>query len=78
MNEIGKDIRDRTFGFAVRMTKLVNALPSTVSGRVMARQLMRAGSSVGANVEEAQGAGTKKDFARRMNIARSEAREAHY
>jgi len=78
MNEIGKDIRDRTFDFAVRMTKLVNALPSSVSGRVIARQLMRAGTSVGANVEEAQGAGTRKDFARRMNIARSEAREAHY
>ena len=39
---------------------------------------MRSGTSAGANVEEAQGAHSRKDFARRMNIARTEAREVLY
>jgi four helix bundle protein len=44
----------------------------------VARQLARCGTSVGANVEEAQGAHSRRDFARRMNNARTEAREALY
>ena len=74
----GRDIEERTFQFAVRVTKLVGALPRSVAGGVVARQMMRSGTSVGANVEEAQGSGSKKEFARRMNIARSEAREVLY
>ncbi len=73
-----RDIEERTFQFAVRIVKLVNAIPRSVPGAVVARQLMRAGTSVGANVEEAQGSQSKKDFTRRMNIARSEAREVLY
>ena len=73
-----RDIEQRTFQFAVRIVRLVNAIPHTTAGHVMARQLVRSGTSVGANVEEAQGAQSKKDFARRMNIARSEAREVLY
>ena len=42
------------------------------------RQLARCGTSVGANVEEAQGSHSKREFIRRMNIARSEARETLY
>ncbi len=72
------DIVERTFRFAVRIVKLVTALPKSVAGGVMARQLMRSGTSVGANVEEAQGSHSKKEFARRMGIARSEAREVLY
>ena len=45
---------------------------------MIAQQVMRAGTSVGANVEEAQGSQSKKDFTRRMNIARAEAREVLY
>lgn len=43
---------------------------------MFARQIARAGTSVGANVEEAQDSPSRKDFARRLNIARCEAREA--
>ncbi len=42
------------------------------------RQLVRAGTSIGANIEEAQAASSKKEFCRRVEIAQSEAREAHY
>lgn len=73
-----RDIEERTFTFAVRIVKLVNAIPRTTVGAVAARQLVRSGTSVGANVEEAQGSHSKRDFAHRMNVARREAREALY
>lgn len=73
-----RDIERRTFEFAVRAVRLVNALPATTAGTTMARQIMRSGTSVGANVEEAQGSHSRKEFARKMNIARSEAREVLY
>lgn len=73
-----RDITERSFRFAARIVGLVGALPKTVAGNVIARQVMRAGTSVGANIEEAQAASTKKEFSRRMEIAQSEAREVHY
>ncbi len=72
------DIQKRSFALAVRVVKLVRHLPSDLAGRTLARQLARSGMSVGANVEEAQGAHSRRDFARRMNIARAEARETLY
>ena len=51
------------------------------SGRVsstLANQLLRSGTTVGANVEEAQGAESKRDFAHKYSIACKEARETHY
>lgn len=72
------DIQRRSFEFAIRIVKLVRHLPSDIGARTVARQLARSGMSVGANVEEAQGAHSRADFARRMNIARAEAREALY
>jgi four helix bundle protein len=78
MESCGRDIQERTFKFSVRIVKLVDALPGSVAGGVIARQVMRAGTSVGANVEEAQGSHSKRDFTRRMNIARAEAREVLY
>ena len=73
-----RDITERSFGFAARIVRLVDSLPHTVAGNVIAKQVMRAGTSVGANVEEAQGASSKKEFSRRMEIAQSEAREVLY
>jgi four helix bundle protein len=49
-----------------------------VASQVIARQLARSGTSVGANVEEAQGSHSKAEFVRRMNIAHSEALETRY
>lgn len=71
-------IRDRTFRFAVRVLNLVRVLPRDHAGSVVGRQLARSGAAIGANIEEAQGAHSRRDFARRMNIARTEAREALY
>ncbi len=72
------DIQERTFQFAVRVVKLVNRLPRTVAGMEVGRQLVRAATSVGANVEEADAAESRRDFVHKMRIAHKEAREARY
>lgn len=77
-NEKPKDISERTHAFAVRMVKLVNAMPKSIAGLAIARQLIRSGTSVGANVHEARGSSSKKEYCRRMKIARSEAQESLY
>ena len=73
-----REIQRRTFLFAARIIRIVRALPRDLTGQVVARQLVRCGTSIGANVEEAQGSQSKAEFARRMNIALSEARETLY
>jgi four helix bundle protein len=71
-------IQDRSFDFAVRIIKLANRLPENKTGYVVGKQLLRSGTSIGANVEEAEAAFTKSLFCFKMNIALSEARETHY
>ena len=74
-----KPITERTFDFAVRIVKLAQSLdekPGT--SRILANQLLRSGTSVGANVEEAQGGQSKADFISKMSIALKEARETLY
>ena len=73
-----RDIVERSFAFAVRTLKMVRAMPRDLAGSALAKQVVRSGTSIGANIEEAQGASSKKEFARRMNIARAEARETLY
>ncbi|RMF77225.1 MAG: four helix bundle protein [Planctomycetota bacterium] len=70
--------RDRTFQFSLRVIRLIRALPRDAAAAVIARQLARSATSVGANIEEAQGSDSRRDFTRRMNIARRESREALY
>ena len=69
-------IFERTFNFAVRITKLCNYLdkqPGTP--HLLAAQLFRSGTSVGANIEESQSAESGKDFISKQSISLKEARE---
>ena len=76
--EVPYDIRERTFQFAVRIIRAVRCLPDDGATRVVAYQLVKAATSVGANVEEADGAESTRDFVHKMSIARKEARESRY
>jgi four helix bundle protein len=83
MNSLNQDqhqnILDRTFRFAVRITKLCIFLDSRGgTGRVLGSQVVRAGTSVGSQVEEAQAAESTADFISKMSIGLKEARETHY
>jgi len=72
------DIKERAFLFAVRIVKMVNGLPRTTAGIGLGRQVIRSGPSIGANLEEADGAESKKDFVHKVGMARKEARETRY
>ena len=71
-----RDIRERTFDFALRIVKLCQLLDSQPGvGRTLGRQLLKSGTSVGANMEEAQAGQSKLDFISKNAIALKEARE---
>ena len=73
-----QDIVERTFDFAVRIIKLCVKLDERPGvGRVMMSQILRSGTSVPSNVEEAQAAQSRADFNSKMSIALKEARETH-
>jgi len=74
-----RDITERTFEFAARVVALCRAVRGRdVATRVIIGQLMRSGTSVGANVEEAQASHSRADFAAKCSIACKEARETRY
>lgn len=72
------DIDKRTFEFGIRIIKLVSALPKTTAGIPVGNQIIRSGTSIGANVQEALGGHTKTEFTYSMNIAKKEARETRF
>ncbi|MBI1812062.1 MAG: four helix bundle protein [Nitrospirae bacterium] len=71
-------IQERTYEFAIMVVKFVKKLPANTGGFVIGRQLIRSGTSIGANIEEATGAFSKDDFIFKMNIALKESRETNY
>jgi len=73
-----EDIKARTFRFALQIIALVEKLPNTISATTIGKQLVRSGTSIGANVEEATAAHSKSDFIYRMNISLREARETFF
>jgi four helix bundle protein len=74
-----RDIEERTFKFGVRIIKLCQFLEKkSWANSTLGRQLLRSGTSIGSNVEEAQAAESRADFASKNSIALKEARETHY
>jgi four helix bundle protein len=74
-----RDIRERTFSFALEILRLCRSLDSkSRSLRILAQQLLRSGTSVGENVQEAQAGQSRPDFISKYNIALKEARETLY
>ncbi len=71
-------IRDKSFEFAVRIINLSIYLRSVKNEYVLSKQILRSGTSIGANVEEATGGISKADFKNKLSIAYKEARETHY
>ena len=77
-NQAPRDIQERTFEFGIRIVKLVDRLPRTLSATEIGRQVLRSGASIGANMEEAKGAESKPDFIHKTSTAYKEARETYY
>ena len=72
------DFKKRTKQFALRILKLVEALPNTVAGGIIAGQLVRAGTSVGSNYRAACRGRSKAEFIAKLGIVEEEADESAY
>ncbi|KAF2518604.1 four helix bundle protein [Flavobacterium salilacus subsp. salilacus] len=71
-------IQQKSYVFAIRIVKLYKYLVEDHKEFVLSKQLLRSGTSIGANVEEAIGGQSRKDFASKLAIAYKEGRETHY
>jgi len=78
MGEKENIIRERTYNFALRIIRLVGKLPKRTEGFVLGKQVLKSGTSVGANVEEAIAAISREEFIYKMSVALKEARETSY
>ncbi|MBQ6839558.1 MAG: four helix bundle protein [Oscillospiraceae bacterium] len=71
-------IQSKSFRFALRVVKLCKFLQDTQKEFIMTKQLLRCGTSIGANVAESEHAQSKADFSSKLNIALKEAAETDY
>lgn len=71
-------LKDKSFNFAIRCIKLYKFLIEEKKEFVMSKQILRSGTSVGANIREAQNAESKNDFIHKLAIAQKEADETIY
>jgi len=74
----GNIIKEKSRTFALRIIRLYKYLTLNKKEYVLSKQVLRSGTSIGANIEEAQGAQTKKDFVAKIYISHKEARETKY
>ncbi len=72
------DLRDRTKAFALRILRMFSALPKTAEAQVLGKQLLRSGTSVGANYREAFRARSKAEFIAKCGDSLREIEESAY
>jgi four helix bundle protein len=78
MGRIRGDLLDRTLELALRIVEMLAHLPQDNRGWVIGKQLVRSGTSIGANIREADAALTDAEFVQRCSVARKEASETYY
>ncbi len=71
-------VQKKSYAFAIRIINLYKYLVEEKKEYVLSKQLLRAGTSIGANIEEAIGGQSERDFYAKLSIAYKEARETHY
>ena len=71
-------VQIKSYDFAVRIIKVLKYLSEEKKEYVLSKQLLRCGTSIGANIEEAIGGQSEKDFFAKLTIAYKETRETHY
>jgi len=71
-------VQEKSYQFAIRIVKLYKYLCEDKKEFVLSKQLLRSGTAIGANIEEAIGGQSEKDFFAKLTIAYKETRETHY
>ena len=72
------ELEQRTKGFSLNLIRFLQSLPKNYLGEAMGRQLLKSGTSIGANYREANRAESKADFIHKLAIAEKEASETVY
>ena len=78
MNDFAQSLMDKSLAFAVRIARLAQFLGEEKKEFVLSRQIVRSGTSIGANVREAQFAQSDADFISKLSIALKEGTETQY
>jgi len=73
-----KDLQERIYAWVLDLVNFVDGLPKDSSARIIANQLLRSGTSVGANYVESQAGSSRKDFANFLSISLKSANESKY
>ncbi len=71
-------LREKSYQFALRIVKFYKFIAAEQKEYVLSKQILRSGTSVGANIEEANHAQSKTDFIHKLSIAQKEAAETNY
>ena len=71
-------VQQKSYEFALSCIQLYQKLSKEKKAFILSKQVLRSGPSIGANVEEAIGAQSEKDFLHKLSISYKEARETHY
>ena len=74
----GRDIKVRAYNFSLNILKFLECFPKNYRGDILGKQILRSGTSIGANIIEAQASSSKKEFKNFMNIALKSANETKY
>ncbi|UYZ57722.1 four helix bundle protein [Hymenobacter latericus] len=74
----GNVVLDKSYAYSLRIVRLYLHLKSEKKPMALAEQVLRSGTSIGANIEEAVGGFSRKDFVAKCSIGYKEARETHY
>ena len=80
MKNEGKEniIKMKSYNFALKIVKLGRFLIETKKEFILSKQIIRSGTSIGANIEEADAGQSKKDFIAKLQISLKESKETHY
>lgn len=78
MNNKNYDLEERTIKFSKNLIRLFKKLPRNIITKPLIDQCLRAGTSIGANYREANGASSKKDFSNKIYICKKEGKETMY
>ncbi len=71
-------VQDKSYRFAIKIINLYKNIVETKKEYVLSKQVLRSGTSIGANIEEGIGGQSERDFFAKLNIAYKEARETKY
>lgn len=78
MEENRRDIYERIYKLVLSCIEYVQKFPNTLEAKIIAKQLIRSSTSIGANAQEADGSESKAEFLHRFSIAKKEAKETAY